>query len=513
MRWLFFVITLLVNLLPEAATQSIAQDKRPVDILNADQILYDARIVNADRLIGDVRLRYEGSILNCDSAWRYPDGNFEAFSRVHINKGDSLRIYGDYMLITRNEREVRLRDNIRLIDNEMTLTTDRLVYDLRTGKARYRDGGMIRSTKNDNILTSVYGTYDKDTEFFHFRKDVVLTNPEYEVFSDTLRYHNVTEIAYFEGPSTIVSKESIINCNKGWYNTQTDESRFSNGAELLSGTNILRGDSLIYDSKSNFGEVFRNVFMQDTTSNYYITGNYGWHNEQANRSLVTDSAVMVQFMGDDSLFLHADTLRAVPDSLDRRKVLAFYHVKFFKEDLQGKCDSLVYLEQDSTINMHGKPILWSKENQISGRQIRLLVFGGEVHRMDIDAEALVVSIAAPKCYNQISGRELTGYFKESKLNIIEVRGNGQVVYYPEDEKEGGVMGVNRADCSEMVIHVDDNRINRVIMLRQPTGALHPMSKAAQTDRFLKNFFWETDNRPLSRDDIFYWAAPVSADID
>lgn len=513
MKGLIFLATWLICILPEAALQSHAQDRRPVDILNADQILYDARIVEADRLIGNVRLRYEGSILNCDSAWRYPNGNFEAYSRVHINKGDSLRLYGDYMLITRNEREVRLRNNIRLIDNEMTLTTDRLVYDLRTGKARYRDGGVIRSTKNDNILTSVYGTYDKDTEFFHFRKNVVLTNPEYEVFSDTLRYHNVTEIAYFEGPSTILSKESTIYCNKGWFNTQTDESRFSNGAEVHSGTNILRGDSLIYDSQSNFGEVFRNVFMQDTTSNYYITGNYGWHNEQANRSLVTDSAVMVQFMGDDSLFLHADTLRAVPDSLDRRQVLAFYHVKFFKEDLQGKCDSLVYMEQDSTINMFGRPILWSLENQISGRQIRLLVFGGEIHRMDIDAEALVVSIAAPESYNQISGRELTGFFKESKLNIIEVRGNGQVVYYPEDDKEGGVIGVNRADCSEMVIHVDDNRIERVIMLRQPTGALHPMSKAAQTDRFLKNFFWETDNRPLSRDAIFYWARPESAEID
>lgn len=513
MRSLFIATTLLTCILPEAVTKVNAQEKRPVDILNADEILYDANIVEADRLIGNVRMRYEGSILNCDSAWRYPNGNFEAYSRVHVNKGDSLRIYGDYMLITRNEREVRMRDNIRLIDNEMTLTTDRLVYDLRTGKARYRDGGVIRSTKNDNILTSVYGTYDKDTEFFHFRKDVVLTNPEYEVFSDTLRYHNVTEIAYFEGPSTIVSKESVINCNRGWFNTQTDESRFSNGAEVLSGTNILRGDSLVYDRSTSFGEVFENVYMQDTTSNYYITGNYGWHDELANRSLVTDSAVMVQFMGDDSLFMHADTLRAIPDSLDRRKVLAFYHVKFFKEDLQGKCDSLVYLEQDSTIHMHGKPILWSKENQISGRDIRLLVYGGEVHRMDIDAEALVVSIAAPDCYNQISGRELTGYFVESKLNIIEVTGNGQVVYYPEDDKEGGVIGVNRADCSEMVIHVDDNRIERVIMLRQPTGALHPMSKAAQTDRFLKNFFWESENRPLKKEDIFYWSMPESAETN
>ncbi len=490
-----------------------AQDKRPVEILNADDIFFDSKVVNADRLIGNVKLKYEGSILTCDSAWRYPTGNFEAFSRVFVNKGDTLRLYGDYMLITRNENEVNMRDNIRLIDNDMTLTTDRLTYDLKSGKARYRDGGVIRSKKNENVLTSQSGFYDKETEFFHFRKNVVLTNPEYEIFCDTLKYHNLTEVAYFEGPTTILSKESTIYCNKGFYNTKTDESRFSNGAEVHSGTNILKGDSMIYDSKRNYGEVFKNVFMRDTTSNYYITGEYGWHDESASRSLVTDSAVMVQTMGIDTLFLHADTLRALPDSLDRRMILAYKHAKFFKQDMQGKCDSLVYLEQDSTINMYVKPILWSNENQISGKQIKLLVYGGDIHRMYIESESLVVSEADKKSYNQIAGRELTGFFNESKLYRIDIHGNGEVIYYPEDDQTGKLVGVNRADCSEMSIYVDDNKIIKVAMHRKPTGALHPVSKAVQTDRFLKSFFWDDVNRPLKFDDIFFWPPAVQAEID
>lgn len=504
------LLLFLILLMPLAAPSLLAQERRPVEILNVDDIYFDDRIIDAERLIGNVRLRYEGAILTCDSAWKYPTGDFEAFSRVFINKGDTLRLYGDHLYLTRGDREVRLRDNIRLIDNDMTLTTDRLVYDLRNDRARYRDGGVIRSKVNDNILTSDIGTYDKKTEFFHFRRNVVLTNPEYEIFSDTLRYNNLTEIAYFDGPTKIVTKESTINCQKGYYDTKIDESRFSRGAEVLSGTNILRGDSMYFDNKRNFGEAFQNVFMQDTTSNYYITGNYGWHDEGISRSLVTDSALMVQYTAGDTLFLHADTLRALPDSLNRRTILAYHHVKFFKEDMQGKSDSLVYLEQDSTIHMYGKPILWSSNNQISGRTIKLLIYGGEIHRMYIDNEALVVSEPAPQKFNQIAGRELTGYFRESKLRKIDIQGNGQVVYYPENDKGDGVIGVNRADCSELTIYVDSNKIERVVMHRQPVGALHPLSKAAESDRVLKQFFWDSKSRPLTMPEIFYWAEPEVA---
>lgn len=486
------------------------QEKRPVEILNVDEHLFDDRISNAERLIGNVRLRYENAILTCDSAYKFPNGNFDAYSSVRITKGDTLQLFGNYLSIVKGENDVIVRDNIRLIDKDMTLTTNDLVYDITTGKARFIDGGTIVSRQNNNVLTSKIGVYDKESEFFSFRKQVVLTNPEYTIKSDTLRYHNLTEIAYVEGPTTITTKESTITCKQGWFNTRSEESRFSRGAEVLSGSNILRGDSLVFDNRRNYGEVFRNVFMRDTTSNYYITGNYGWHDEMNLKSLVTDSALMVQVMDDDSLFLHADTLRAEPDSLQRRRVLAYHHVKFFKTDLQGKCDSLVFAEQDSTIRMFVDPILWSDENQISGKTIQLLIYGSEIHQMNIDSEALVVSEEGTDRYNQIAGRELVGYFRDSKLHRIDVEGNSQVVYYPEGSAKGSAVGVNRADCSGLTIYVDDNRITRVVMRGSPSGGLHPISKATATDRRLERFLWDTSNRPLDRYSIFQSTAPVNA---
>jgi len=497
------LVLVIACILPKAENNLYAQDRKPVEILNADNIFYDARIVDADRLIGNVRLGYEGSIMSCDSAWRYPSGDFEAFSRVFINRGDTLRLYGDQLYLLHKDREIKLRDNIRLIDQELTLTTNRLDYNMGTNIARYTGGGTIVSLKNKNVLTSQSGSYDKNSGFFHFRKNVQLKNPEYTVASDILSYHNITEVAYINGPTTITSAESVIYCNKGWFNTRNDESRFSRGAEVRSGTNILRGDSMYYQGQTGYGEVFRNVYMRDTTSNYYITGHYGWHDDLNQRSLVTDSALMVQVMDGDTLFLHADTLRALNDSLNLRMILASKHVKFFKQDLQGKSDSLVYLERDSTLHLFGAPILWSDANQISGRTIKLHMRGSAIDRMYIDEQAFVTARVGENYYNQISGRELTGYFRNNHLRKIDVVGNGEAVYYPENADKS-VAGVNRADCSSMTIFVNANQIERVVLHEKPSGGLHPLSKSGETDRFLKRFFWETNNRPLSKADIFIW---------
>ncbi len=48
-------------------------------------------------------------------------------------------------------------------------------------------------------------------------------------------------------------------------------------------------------------------------------------------------------LGQDTLYLRADTLISLDDSLEANKrLLAFHNVQIYKSDLQGKADSLVY---------------------------------------------------------------------------------------------------------------------------------------------------------------------------
>ena len=71
--------------------------------------------------------------------------------------------------------------------------------------------------------------------------------------------------------------------------------------------------------------------------------------------------------------LRADTLKTVPDTIPNEKIIqAYFNVKFFRQDLQGKCDSLVYYSKDSTLCLFHDPILWSGDNQMTSDYMEMV---------------------------------------------------------------------------------------------------------------------------------------------
>ncbi|NNE54925.1 MAG: hypothetical protein HKN32_02815, partial [Flavobacteriales bacterium] len=419
-------------------------------------------------------------------------------------QGDSLSLSGDRLYVSNSNKIAQLRDNIKLRDREMLLVTDIVDYDLDTDIASYYGGGVITNRESQNRLTSEEGYYDSKSEFFHFRDNVTLKNPEYTILCDTLKYASRSETAWFLGPSTIQGQDMSIYCENGWYNTQTDKSQFNQNARITTGSTTLKGDSIAYDAKQGEGEIFCNVFIQDTTSNYIITGDYGRHNEKTGNSLVTDRALMIQTFAEDSLYMRADTLLSSKDSLGQ-EIKAFHSVRFFKSDLQGAADSLTYRDSDSLLTMFRAPVIWSKDSQITGDTIRLFLANGQLNSLLVDYNAFIASRVSEGAYNQIKGRTLVGAFSENKLVQIDINGNGQAIYFPLDESEGEppkTIGVNKAECSNISIRIDDNQISRISMKVQPSGALHPPKKASQNDRWLPGFNWQGDRRPQSRFDLF-----------
>ena len=114
-----------------------------------------------------------------------------------------------------------------------------------------------------------------------------------------------------------------------------------------------------------------------------ITGDHAEYFEDEELSIITGKAMFMQVDDEDTLFLHADTLKTTYDSTGLNRILyAFNKVKFFKADMQGKCDSLVYSDGDSIIDMYNEPILWVDENQITARFIKIKT-SGEIGRAHV----------------------------------------------------------------------------------------------------------------------------------
>lgn len=284
-------------------------------------------LVNSKRLIrrpdfepqilkDSVIFLHDGAYLYCDSAyWDEKQNSFEAFSNVRMEQGDTLFLNGRYMHYDGNTKLVKVRENVNLEHspknkrNPITLFTDSLNYDRTLNLGYYFDGGMLVDSLNE--LTSFWGQYEPNIRIATFKDSVILKNPNFTLYSDKLKYNTNEKIAIFTTPTEIVSDSGVIYTSNGWYNTETEKSLLLDQSTVMNkeGNRYLRGDSIYYYKTLGYGEVFGNMFLQDTVKKIILIGNYGYYNELNNSALATDSAYCIEYSQGDSLYIHADTLK------------------------------------------------------------------------------------------------------------------------------------------------------------------------------------------------------------
>ena len=498
---------------------------KQIEIVNGDNLTYDeSRGGKVRKIIGNVVFKQEDVMMYCDSAYQYTDKNaIDAFGRVHIQQGDSLNLYGDTLRYDGDTKKAILSKNVRLSDKEMTLLTEHLLYDMNTKIGNYNGGGKI--TNKDNTLTSKYGYYYSESNDFYFKKDVVLVNPDYTIYTDTLRHNTFTKISYFYGPTKIIAKNNFIYCENGWYNSVKDICQFNRNAYLKTDGQKFSGDSLFYDRKKGYGKAIKNVELVDSAEKIILNGELAEYFELLDKSVITGKALLTQYFGGDTLFLHADTLKstydtayfrikkqleklkkpAMPDSVadNHRQLFAYNKVKFFKKDMQGMCDSLVVNTGDSLMKMFDAPVLWSDSSQITGDRIDIKNYSGKIDWLYIPNNSFIASKEDSARYNQIKGKTMKGFFVNNEMKRLKVDGNGQVVYYVK-ENNGAYIGVNKADCNNMMIYMKNNSVSKIAMLGKPSGAMHPYKELSIEDLILKDFKWLDNRQPKKKSDIFIW---------
>ena len=495
-----FLLLLLIWLNPRHDSL-FAQAPQQIEY-DADDILYDKDIASgAYRLINHVVFRHKNTTMYCDSAYFYAAGNFlEAFENVHINQGDSVQIYGDYLYYDGNLRLAKIRKNVRLSSSTTRLTSQSVDYDLHNNIGYYTNHADILN--GENKLKSRLGFYYSRQNLYLFQDSVVVKNPDYTIFSDTLKYNTFSNVAYFIGPTRIISDSNDIYCESGWYNTETNISFLKKNASIENRTQTLSGDSLYYERETGYGEAYSNIQLVDKEQDIILRGNYARINEKNETALLTDSALFIYITEDDSVFVHADTLRSEPDSVGKKEFRLYYKVKLFKTNLQGKCDSMFYSASDSMLRMFYEPVLWSDENQLSAEYIEIHIKNRQVHQLHMQRTAFIINQEDSTRFNQVKGKTMIGHFRDNELNRINVYGNGQMIYYAKDDED--LIGVNKAESSDMVIFLINKKVEEIRFLNKPSAVLYPLEMIPQEELELKDFKWQIQIRPMKKEDIFTW---------
>lgn len=492
-HYLLVILLLLSNVI-------VAQKKTTIHILNADKADYDERLGrDVQRLIGNVIMRQDSTYFYSDSAYFNEKTKFfDGFGNVHIIVNDSVNIYSKLLKYNGETKFAELFHDVILKDDSTTLKTQYMTYDRVGHLATYPNNGT--TTRNDKKLVSKKGYYRDDIKVLYFRKDVVGTMPDYKIVSDTLVYDTENEMMYFYGPTNIYNKENTLIGNYGWYNTETEFVYLDRRATLKNEEQSMTADTMFYNKKTGYAKALSDVVIVDTTNKATLKGEYAELWEKLGKCMITDSLRAYYYEEIDTLFATADSMYVYFDTIsnDVQRINAFYNVRFFRNDVQGKCDSLHYIISDSTVYMRTEPVIWAENSQLSGDLIDIKVKGQAIENLVMYPNAFVIQQDSIKGFNQVKGKEITIYFRDKDIDNMYNKGNAETIYWLRDD-DGSLIGINISQSDEMDIKIKDREMSKIKHYNNIKETLYPEKQLKDDMEYLKGFLWQEDKKPVRRE--------------
>lgn len=456
------------------------------------------------RLVGHVKIEHNGNRIHCDfSDYNQKTGSCLSYGNLRIRTATNVQITGEALDYNGTTGVYVVDRNVVMKDGEMTMETPSLVYDGRQDKAHYKNGGRMLSGETE--LVSRRGYHDGRSETFHCFDSVVIVHPDYTIHTDTLQ-HAKSGLTKFKGKTDIVTTEYTMYGRRGWFNQNEDKVSLQKDACVkTTSSQILFGDSIYYDLGNKKGKVFNNVYLKDTVRNCYLKGDYAENDEKAGYAMMAKQPRGVTVENNDSLFLAGDTMIMTYDTARHVKQLFVYHnVRFFKEDIQGRCDSLVYTHADSLLQLFHKPMLWVEGYQIDGDSVKVWFSNSKPHKLLIRENAFITTPASEKqrYYNQVKGRRIWGYFDDSsQFRLAHVVGLAQSIYYVLGENPGELLGVNKTESESLKMYFENNEVKGVTVVKPSKSAIYPVHELSERERTLRGFHWKPELWPRSKTDI------------
>ena len=450
-----------------------------------------------------VQFEHQGADLWCDVAIFYQKENkLQAIGNIRLKQGDSVMMTAKKLDYDGNTKLAKARENVVLTNAQMTLRTDTLYFDREAQQAYYNTKGRV--VDSANTLTSRIGRYFMDLKKYQFQDSVIIKNPEYTVESERLDYYTSSKNAYMYGPSTITGKTYKIYSERGFYDTKIERGYGVKNTRIDYNNRIIEGDSVYFDKATEFASATNNIVVTDTVNKGIIRAHYAEVFKAKDSVFATKRPVAINLVEQDSLYIHGDTLM-VTGKPEERILRAFRNAKFFKTDLSGKCDSIHYTEKSGVTQLIKEPVLWNLENQMTGDSIHLISdkATNKLDSLKVLNNAFVISLDSigKKGYNQAKGKDLFGKFIDNALRTVDLVKNTEVIYYMYNDNNE-LIGINKTICSAIRMTLAESDIEEITFFTNPDGDIFPESELPENSRRLKGFIWRGEERIRTKDDIF-----------
>lgn len=487
------------------------------DLLNYNGNTKIAVLTNRVRLVdGDATLSTEYMTYNMGTKV----GNYTGGGKI-VNGKNVLTSKNGYYFS--NSRDAYFRYNVVVTSPDALIKSDTLRYNSGS-KISYFYGPTHIYGKDDTLYTE-NGEYNTANDQARFGKKNLYTQGSKSLRGDSLFYDRrqgygraIKNITFIDTAQKIILKGDL-----GIYRKADESTLVTQNAHLILNTesDSSKVDSIWMTADTLFTKVVLKSTLKPLTQ-LEVKNDRELIQEEVSQKEDTESSArdvdpeqpkvekkkttqQAKAKQDSSLNkpdkavpLPADSGKL--DTARTRIISAFHRVKVFKSDLQARTDSMYFSYGDSVMRCYQNPMIWTQGSQLSADTVYLQMKNKKLEKMLLNHKGFIVNTEGDSTFfNQVKGKRMTGYFKDSRLEQLYVDGNAESIYYAKEDT--AYTGMNRSVSSRIKLLFGNNELQDIVFIKKPEMFYAPIEEIDKNKEILDGFIWKPKDRPISKEAI------------
>lgn len=261
----------------------------------------------------DATFLHNGTYLICDTAlWNVNDKLIHCWGNVKLVQ-EETSLTSDRLDYIIDDNLAQFRGEVVQLKNKQgnLLRTRNLDYNTKDSLATFM-GGAAMHDEDGQVIESRSGTYKSNTNFFDFTGDVNMYTDSVFVKTTHLTYDAEKDEATFPAYIDFWKDGNMLSAGNGWYNRNSGTFFFRRNVHALSQDQEAWSDSLYFYNGPQNVLMLGHAQVQDTTRNVFALANYIFYEDSLSRvTMRRDAAVAMRTEQEekvDTLYVGADDL-------------------------------------------------------------------------------------------------------------------------------------------------------------------------------------------------------------
>lgn len=394
--------------------------------------------------------------------------------------------------ITEDGEPIRKMYDVRLRTGNIEMVCDSAWQFM--DRNELRAFGNIEIETPDEIIWSDTLYYFTDQEVSQLRGRVVILQDSTTLFGEQVDYNFLTKVADFEDGIRLEDEGGTLIAKQGTYFQIQDSAIFRGNVQIADTSQYAEGDSLFINRETEFLQLHSNIFVQDSTNNALLTGDY-LEADSTGRRFVQGNSYLRRVSSDSTDTTHInskDLLMLDQDSTDI--IRAIQNVRVWSPDFSSISDTLIYTSQTEIFELISNPTAWHKNIQLNGPYIKVQMDSNAVSYLTSYQNTITIQKdSTTGRFHQLKGDTLNVDFKDGQISRIKLYPNSQVLYHTQNE-EGEPDGAVEYTSPETVMEFQNGDLIQVKALKNSGYFFEEFPGLA--GRKLDGFEWQPELRPL-----------------